>query len=112
MGHRYSSSATQTSSDHLDRRLSDTRIRPPHTGLVQVCFWKIGPHGVRNSEAFSQACSRECLRNTQSRSRSSTAFRPVLITSSRRESKWKPGREVKPDELVALLHCFPRIFRT
>src|SRR6266446_6492524 len=31
-----SSSATQTTSDHLDRRLSNTRMRPPHSGFVQV----------------------------------------------------------------------------
>src|SRR5271154_3595914 len=31
-----SSSAPQTTSDHLDRRLSDTRTRPPHSGFVQV----------------------------------------------------------------------------
>src|SRR5258708_32711605 len=31
-----SSSATQTSSDHLDRRLRNTRMRPPQSGLVQV----------------------------------------------------------------------------
>jgi len=30
------SSATQTSSDHLDRWLSNTRTRPPQRGLVQV----------------------------------------------------------------------------
>src|SRR5271155_3104354 len=33
-----SSSAPQTTSDHLDRRLSDTRTRPPHSGFVQVGF--------------------------------------------------------------------------
>jgi hypothetical protein len=31
-----SSSATQTSSDDLDGRLPNTRMRPPHSGLVQV----------------------------------------------------------------------------
>src|SRR5438445_9715391 len=31
-----SSSATQTSSDHLDRRHSNTRKRPPQSGFVQV----------------------------------------------------------------------------
>jgi len=29
-------SATQASSDHLDRQLSNTRMRPPHSGFVQV----------------------------------------------------------------------------
>src|SRR5450755_4030236 len=42
-----SSSATQTSSDHLDRRLRNTRKRPPQSGLVQVGFWEV-------SEANSQ----------------------------------------------------------
>src|SRR5258708_17416477 len=32
------SSATQTSSDHLDRRPRNTRMRPPQSGLVQVGF--------------------------------------------------------------------------
>src|SRR6266852_3298172 len=36
-----SSSATQTSSDHLDRRLSNTRMRPPQRGLVQVGLWSV-----------------------------------------------------------------------
>src|ERR1700687_1256094 len=36
-----SSSATQTSSDHLDRRLSNTRMRPPQSGLVQVGLWEV-----------------------------------------------------------------------
>src|ERR1700682_4182134 len=31
-----SSSAPQTSSDHLDRWFSNTRMRPPQSGLVQV----------------------------------------------------------------------------
>src|ERR1700683_1216664 len=33
-----SSSAPQTSSDHLDRWFSNTRKRPPQSGLVQVGF--------------------------------------------------------------------------
>src|SRR5216683_7888257 len=36
-----SSSATQTSSDHLDRRLNNTRMRPPQSGLVQVGLWEM-----------------------------------------------------------------------
>src|SRR5271156_5651834 len=36
-----SSSATQTSSDHLDRRPRNTRTRPPQSGFVQVGLWEV-----------------------------------------------------------------------
>src|SRR5713101_4873202 len=36
-----SSSAPQISSDHLDRWFSNTRKRPPQSGLVQVGFWEV-----------------------------------------------------------------------
>jgi hypothetical protein len=39
-----SSSVPQTSSDHLDRRLSNTRMRPPQSGLVQVGLQKLISH--------------------------------------------------------------------
>src|ERR1035438_2229432 len=36
-----SSSVPQTSSDHLRRRLSNTRMSPPQSGFVQVGFWEV-----------------------------------------------------------------------
>src|ERR1022692_3919171 len=35
-----SSSAPQANSDHLHRRLSNTRMRPPQSGFVQVFLWE------------------------------------------------------------------------
>jgi hypothetical protein len=61
--------------------------------------------GRVNSETLSQACLPQCSRNTRSRSRSSTASRLVLTecseTSSRCESKWKRGSEVKLTDVTA-----------
>jgi len=77
---------------------------------MEGCRFSIG---LRNSHdksmrlAIACSCARTwrspetllpCLRNTRSRSRSSTASRSVLIecsaTSSRCENRWKPGSEV------------------
>ncbi len=53
---------------------------------------------ARTLETLFQACSHPCLPNTQSLSRSSTAFRLASIecseTLSPCESRWKHGREV------------------
>ena len=54
--------------------------------------------GTGHLEMLSQVCSRRCWQSTRSRSRSSTASQLESIgcsaTSSRCESRWRPGRRV------------------
>ena len=63
--------------------------------LAMTCGYRVF---VCSNMAFRRRLYARCSRNTRSRSRSSTASRSALIgcseTSSRCESKWKPGREV------------------
>src|ERR1017187_6409283 len=44
-----SSSAPQANSDHLHRRLSNTRMRPPQSGFVQVGLWEVCRTGTDNA---------------------------------------------------------------